>query len=131
MRNGHVFKGVPAHHGVKHGKKSSPGTQNPEPRTASWEPPVLATIASSNEGISELVASFEKHFEHTQATGSLVARRIKRLELRTREVVDRALRRWVWSDSDVDAALKEVSGGQKSPYEAAAGIIARLTGSVV
>jgi len=31
----------------------------------------------------------------------------------------------------VDAALRDVSAGVKSPYEAAAAIVARLTGSVV
>jgi hypothetical protein len=51
-----------------------------------------------------------------------------------RSDVDRALKRWVWSDAgpkrDVEAALDDVSAGRVSPYQAAQGILARLQGSV-
>jgi hypothetical protein len=56
-----------------------------------------------------------------------------RMQLRTREVVERAVRRWIWSDGqkdEMDAVMKDVAAGTRSPYEAAASLVARLQGSV-
>jgi LAO/AO transport system kinase len=107
-----------------------PGAAPPPP----WEPPVLATVASENTGVAELVVELERHFAHLEATGTLAGRRKRRLETRTRAVVDRALRRWAWSEAgprrEVEAALRDVAEGRASPYEAAQGIVARLQGSV-
>jgi hypothetical protein len=50
-----------------------------------------------------------------------------------REVVDRAVQRWLWAEGhgeELGAALRDVSAGERSPYEAAAAIVARLQGSV-
>lgn len=102
------------------------GTATPTP----WDPPVLATVATGNTGIAELVDALNRHFSHLEATGTLATRRRRRLDLRTREVVDRALRRWAWSDPGsrrhLEAALCDVAAGRVSPYDAAAGIVARL-----
>ncbi len=105
----------------------------PSSRPAEWEPPVLATIAAKGEGVDELVAALDKHFAHLTDSGRLAERRSKRMQIRTREVVDRAIKRWIWSDGqkdEMDALLKDVAAGTVSPYEAAAALVARLHGSV-
>jgi len=132
LRTGQVYRHVAAHHGPATSGQAArrPGGAAP----TDWEPPVLATVAPKNEGIDALVDAFERHYAQAQQSGMLAARRVRRLEARAREVVDRAIRRWVWSDggeADVTAALREVGAGTRSPYDAAAAIVARLTGSVV
>ncbi|MBI4542671.1 MAG: methylmalonyl Co-A mutase-associated GTPase MeaB [Gemmatimonadetes bacterium] len=147
LRSGQVYRHVPAHHGPTHGRTlgeaerslgASEGAERAvrqSERAAAatptpWEPPVLATVATGNTGIAELVDALNRHFAHLDATGTLATRRRRRLDLRTREVVDRALRRWAWSDAEsrrhLEAALSEVAAGRVSPYDAAAGIVARL-----
>lgn len=97
-----------------------------------WEPPVLPTIATQGDGVPELVAAIDKHFAFATEHGSLETRRSKRMVLRTRDVVDRAVKRWLWSGQkeEMDAILKDVESGGASPYEAAAALVARLHGSV-
>ncbi len=137
LRVGQVYRGVGAHHGVK--AKARHRLQADSSHTVealAWEPPVLATVASNNEGIEQLADAFEKHFAVSEASGALAARRARRLEVRTREVVDRAVRRWLWNggatgggSADAVAALDEVRAGTRTPYEAAAAVVASLTGS--
>ena len=90
----------------------------------------MVTTAFKDEGVAELIAALDKHFDAIEATGELAARRRRRLEARTREVLERALTRWVWSDAGpraaVDEALADVAAGRRSPYEAAAGVVERI-----
>ncbi len=146
LRSGQVYRHVRAHHGVSLKTASrqdakAPGGQAaaqladlPSWRPEAWEPPVLATSAADSTGVGELVAALDRHFQHLERTDQLAGRRKKRLEIRTREVVDRAVRRWIWSSDaqavEVESALKDVTAGVKSPYEAAAGIVAKLLGGV-
>ncbi len=123
LRVGQVYRHVAAHHGVTHGSKAAKGNKD---EARGWEPPVLATVASNNVGIEALADAFEKHYAASEASGALAARRTRRLEVRTREVVDRAVRRWLWNGG---VPLADVSAGTKTPYEAAAEIVARLTGT--
>jgi LAO/AO transport system kinase len=88
---------------------------------------VLATIASKGEGTTELVAALERHHESLTATGELMARRRRRLYQRTREVVDRATRQWVWQETGAEHVIRdrldEVAEGRLSPYEVAAEVL--------
>lgn len=152
LRSGQVYRHVGAHHGVSHkgGGQGDGGTERREKRSAGgsspslrpavppspalWEPPVLATVASNSTGIEELIGAFDRHFAQAQAGGSLEQRRARRREIRTREVVDRAVRRWLWTDGgngDVEPVMADVRAGSKSPYDAAKAIVARLSGSIV
>lgn len=131
LRAGQAFRHITAHHGVKLAKK--PETAAPGHRGTEWEPPVLPTIASQGDGVPELVAALDKHFAAWSESGRLAERRAMRMQLRTREVVERAVRRWIWSDGqqeEMDAVMKDVAAGKRSPYEAAAALVARLQGSV-
>jgi LAO/AO transport system kinase len=146
LRSGQVYRHVGAHHGVqtdgrtagpKDGKTGRAGRPSVRPSVGpspAWEPPVLATVASNSTGIEELIGAFDRHFAQAQAGGSLEQRRARRREIRTREVVDRAVRRWLWTDGgngDVEPVMADVRAGSKSPYDAAKAIVARLSGSIV
>ncbi|MBK6495226.1 MAG: methylmalonyl Co-A mutase-associated GTPase MeaB [Gemmatimonadales bacterium] len=126
LRAGKTLRNIPAHHGALRGPK---GPVIPEDDSG-WRPPVLLTIAAQGEGIPELVDALERHWQWLTESGGLASRRRDRLAQRTREVVDRAARRWVWQESHAEEAiaarLDEIGAGAMSPYELAAEIVAAL-----
>jgi LAO/AO transport system kinase len=142
IRRGNAFRNVPAHHGQRGSRVASrPGVQagvtlsnakgpNPNVSTAAWEQPVLLTSAVKGEGIADLVAALERHHEWLASSGELELRRRRRLMERTREVVDRATRKWVWEETRAEQLIKErldeVAGGQVSPYELALDVLEEL-----
>jgi len=132
LRAGNAFRHMQAHHGVSLKAAGAKGPSRSEASVA-WESPVLATVAAKGEGIEELAGALDRHAAHLEASGELAGRRTERMVVRTREVIDRAVRRWMWADGEqgeMEAVLRDVGAGLRSPYEAAAGVIARLQGSV-
>jgi LAO/AO transport system kinase len=121
IRRGHAYRHVPAHHGA------SAGRREPRPDVTGWEPPVLLTTASRGEGVPDLLAALDRHHEWLAASGELERRRRARLAARTREVVDRAARRWIWQETRAERLLgerlDEVVEGRLSPYDLAAEIL--------
>ena len=98
--------------------------------TNSWEQPVVLTTAAKGDGVPELAAALDRHHEWLVTSGELETRRRRRLLERTREVVERATRRWLWEETRAEqlitARLDEVAGGQLSPYELAAEVVEEL-----
>jgi len=92
-----------------------------------WNPPVLRTVATEDEGTEELVTALEEHVEAMRTTGVLGRRRKERLIRHTRDVVDRSLRQRVWKASDGQQRIAEnvdrVVSGAMSPYQLAELII--------
>jgi LAO/AO transport system kinase len=131
IRRGNAFRNVPAHHGIRGRNPAGPAGANgaPEPPAggSGWEPVVLLAAAAKGEGIAELVAALERHHEWLGRTGGLAERRRRRLLDRTREVVDRATRRWVWGETRAEQIIAErideVVEGRLSPYELAADVL--------
>jgi LAO/AO transport system kinase len=122
IRRGNAFRNVPAHHGaLKSGKREQ------EADDGRWRHRVVLTVAAKGEGVDELVAALDAHHEWLAAAGELEERRRRRLHERTREVVDRAMRRWIWNETAADEAIRrrlgDVAAGQLSPYELAADIL--------
>lgn len=140
IRRGNAFRNVPAHHGWKGAARGRPGARGGAPPagetagdatgTPGWEHPVLLTVAARGEGIAELVAALDRHHEWLVQSGQLAERRRRRLLDRTREVVDRATRRWVWGETraeqTIEAHLDDVMEGRLSPYELAADVLEGL-----
>jgi GTPase len=151
IRRGNAFRNMPAHHGVDSGEGNPRGgsrqrgrkavtlskVKGPKPRGTTksdddpvWEQPVLVTAAVKGDGIAEVVAALDKHHEWLTASGELEQRRRRRLLERTREVVERATRRWLWEETRaeqlINDRLDEVVGGQLSPYELAAEVLEEL-----
>lgn len=133
IRRGNAFRNMPAHHGVKAVRRNA-GTTEPSvasiPRSDRWDQPVLLTTAARGDGVAELVAALDRHHEYLTRSGELDQRRRKRLAGRTREVVDRATRKWVWDETRAEQIitdrLDELAGGRLSPYELAAEILDSL-----
>ncbi len=141
IRRGHAFRNVPAHHGYRAERRrgETAGGADGEParptagassRPEGWDPPVVLTVAAKGDGVAELVAALERHHEWLARSGALAERRRRRLLDRTREVVDRATRRWVWEETRADRMIaermEEVVEGRLSPYELAADVLEGL-----
>ncbi len=138
LKGGHAFRHVPAHHHpelqtAKTAREKTPSDAGTDGSDGPWAPPVIATAALRDEGIGELRGALDQHAAYLERGGGLQARRARQLAQRTRDVVERALRRWLWSDAGpraaLETALADVAAGRRSPYEAAAGVVERLRGS--
>jgi LAO/AO transport system kinase len=129
IRAGNAFKHVRAHHAAKvskTGETVTTGEVNATVATVptvSWQHPVLATVATKGEGIAELVSAIDAHYAELERAGDLGVRRRRRLFDRTREVVDRATRQWVWQETNAEQLIRdrldELAQGRVSPYEVA------------
>jgi LAO/AO transport system kinase len=123
IRAGNATRHVGAHHGRPMlAAPESSGADSPR-----WKQPVLGTVAPKGEGIAELVSAIDAHFAVLAASGLLAERRRGRLYDRTREVVDRATRQWLWQETGVEQAIRDrmddVAAGRLSPYEVAAEVL--------
>src|SRR5882724_1113461 len=109
------------------GSQSEPLPACPPPRLPAWEHPVFLTTASKGEGIDQLADALDRHHEWLITSGELQHRRRQRLLERTREVVERAARRWLWQETQAERLvcerLDDVARGRLSPYEVAAEIL--------
>ena len=138
IRRGNAFRGMPAHHGIdkaavkrKGGKAVGGEAGRREGGKAVgdefWDQPVLLTTAAKGEGIAELVAALDRHHDYLRRSGELELRRRRRLTDRTREVVDRATRKWIWEETRAEQLigqrLDQVVAGQLSPYDVAAEVL--------
>jgi len=127
LRRGNAFRNLPAHHHrsdrrtVGQSDRKRPQSDRPTVRPSDhWEPPVLATVATTGEGVAELAVALDRHRTFLDASGRLVARRRERLAERTRAVVERGLRQ-----------LPEMAEGRRSPYDVAADILEQLRSGAI
>jgi GTPase len=144
IRRGNAFRGMAGHHGGRAGGQagrradgqSVGGSDDPDatarpparpPDRLSWSPPVILTVAAKGDGVAELIEGLDRHHAWLAASGTLGARRRQRLLDRTREVVERATRRWIWDETRADERiaerLDEIVAGRVSPYEVAAEVL--------
>jgi LAO/AO transport system kinase len=124
IRRGNAYRNVPAHHG---GRAAPPRPRGPAAPPDAWDPPVVLTVAAKGEGIEDLLTALERHHEWLAQSGGLEERRRRRMLERTREVVDRAARRWMWGETQAEqvigARLDQVMDGRMSPYDVATEVL--------
>jgi len=125
IRRGNAFAHITPHHQPRAGRGGK-GRQRAETADV-WEPPVLTTVASKGEGIPELVDALNRHHSFLETSGKLAERRKRRLATRTRAVVNRAIRQWVWDETQAEdllaKRLDDVAAGTRTPYEVAAEVL--------
>ena len=128
IRQGNAFRNVRAHHGFR--GKVPRAAQDPPGQPTAWAQPVVLTVAVKGEGVEELVTALDAHYDSLEAGGGLVERRRRRFLERTREVVERAARRWVWNETGaqrhIDERLDDIVAGRVSPYEVAVEVLEEL-----
>lgn len=134
IRSGNAYRHVRAHHGLEKkaggadradGKAGGPADRRSAEEI--WKHPVLGTIASKGEGIELLADALDGHHEWLVETGELGIRRRRRVFERTREVVDRASRQWIWQETAaeqmINDRLDDLAAGRTSPYEVAGEVL--------
>jgi LAO/AO transport system kinase len=140
IRRGNAFRNVPAHHGfdgrpVKAGARAARGGRGAAAAgtpsgPSEWAPPVVLIVAAKGDGVAELIAALDRHHAWLEESGALTERRRRRLLDRTREVVDRAARRWVWEETRanerIEQRLDDIASRAASPYEVAAEVLESL-----
>ena len=135
LRLGQMFKNVPAHHGVdlkrlNPAKAARAAAADPHADDADrWTPPVLATVAAKGEGVDELAAALDRHFEYLERTGALRTRRRQRLRERVISAAERHLQARLWGDQEaaawLDAQLDGLEAGQTTPFTVADELLSR------
>jgi LAO/AO transport system kinase len=104
-----------------------------EERSATaWKPPIVRTVASTGEGIGELLATVDKHRAHAEADGSWQLRRLDRARREIEALAMATLRRRVevQRGEELSELAAEVRDGVRDVYDAAdqlAGRIAQTT----
>jgi LAO/AO transport system kinase len=141
LRNGATLKNVPAHHGVD---LSRPMTEderlamNParaarraarDESSDRWTPPVLRTVASQDDGLTELLGALERHFGYLERSGALRERRRARLRDRVIDVVEQRVRQRLWADAEtnqwLDGQLSNLEMGATNPFDVADALLLR------
>jgi LAO/AO transport system kinase len=141
LRSGETLKNVPAHHGVQLGRpmtKAEKLAMNParaareaatEVDAERWVPPVLRSVAMKGEGVEEVAAAIDRHFQYLTVSGELHRRRRLRLRRRVVEVVESKVRRRLWADAPLSAWLDEqlasLESGERNPFDVADALLAR------
>jgi LAO/AO transport system kinase len=124
IRRGNAYRNVPAHHG---GGAAGPRPRSPATPPDAWDHPVVLTVAAKGEGIEDLLTALERHHEWLAQSGGLEERRRRRMLERTREVVDRAARRWMWDETQAEQVIRgrldQVMDGRMSPYDVATEVL--------
>ncbi len=139
IRRGNAFRHVAPHHRADSRTvgQSDRGRHPSRPtvrQSDDWEPPVLATVASTGAGVDELAAALDRHHVYLQASGQLAERRRRRLAARTRAVLERGVQRWLVEATRAEELLQqrldEVADGRRSPYDVAAEILDQVKAGV-
>jgi len=87
-----------------------------------WKPPVVMTVATTSDGVADLVEQIDAHREHLESSGELDRRRLARVRreieaLALSEVQNRFESRS--GGADLDALSAQVLAGRTDPFTAA------------
>ena len=95
-----------------------------------WMPPIVKTVASTNQGTGDLDAAIAKHFEHLQTSGELDRRNRERVRIRINTLLkEKFMGRLIGetlSEADYEKVLEEVLRKRSNPHEAAEDVIRRV-----
>ncbi|MGH9141402.1 MAG: methylmalonyl Co-A mutase-associated GTPase MeaB [Vicinamibacterales bacterium] len=96
-----------------------------------WRPPIVKTVATTGQGLPELVEAIAQFRAHSR--GTRAARRRTRTEYRLRELVAQRfmdhLERRVLQSGELAAIVDRIAAREVDPYTAANDLLARATGS--
>jgi LAO/AO transport system kinase len=94
-----------------------------------WNPPVVCTIASQGDGVSELHGKIEEHHAFQAESGLLEKHRRRNVEATVRAIVEAEIHRELWGDESLarlHGLVDEVMAGRKTPRQASADILSMI-----
>jgi len=96
-----------------------------------WRPPIVRTVATTGQGVAELVATIGRFREHTRA--EFGSRRRARAEFRLREILSRRFLQRVEGQvlrpGEFEDYLERIARRELDPYSAASEIMSRAVGT--
>jgi LAO/AO transport system kinase len=95
-----------------------------------WKPEILKTVAQTGEGVEEVVAALDRHWQWLQESGELKRRRTRRAREEIEAIAVTALReRWgdVHERTELDELAERLVAGETDPYAAADELLATYT----
>ena len=88
-----------------------------------WLPPILPTVATRNEGVTEVISAIDQHLgddrEDDQATHREHLRAVFSVEQLVRQISGSKVADWLTESEPGKALLEEVIGKRTHPYDAA------------
>ena len=87
-----------------------------------WTPPVLKSVATSNQGIDEIVSEINKHREYLIDNNIFQKKRVENLKLRIKDIVSEQISKKIWNTENLKllhTSMEDVLSGTISPYELA------------
>jgi LAO/AO transport system kinase len=103
-------------------------TKAEEAAVANWSPAVLPTVATSGDGVAELVQAIHGHYQHLQQSGGLAARE----RARVRSEMDGLLRESLMEgfmehqpEGSFESAVESVLNKKKAPRQAVRELVER------
>lgn len=95
--------------------------------TPSWKPPILRTIASTSEGITELRNNLESHYKYLITSGHLDKLNKKRAHDEfmsiLRDIINKRLLKKYVDESSLESILNDILKHKIDPYTAASKLI--------
>ena len=96
-----------------------------------WRPPIVRTVATTGQGVAELVATIARFRAHTRT--ALGSRRRARAEFRLREILSRRFLQRVEGQvlrpGEFEDYLERIARRELDPYSAASEIMSRAVGA--
>lgn len=95
-----------------------------------WRPPIIATVATRDEGIDELWSAIREHRTHQEQDGALAARRDARLRDELRAIVRARIQQQVdatCTGPAFERLVERVASRELDPYAAAAQLLGEDT----
>ncbi len=95
-----------------------------------WMPPIVKTVASRGEGITELDDALQKHFHYLAASGELDRRNRERVRIRIETLLkEKFMGRLIGETvtaGDYEKILDDVLRKRNNPHDAAASVLTRV-----
>ncbi len=95
-----------------------------------WRPPIQKVIANQGEGITELIAYIEKHFEYIKGNGQLAQRRTKRIRDEMLDIlssnIGRHIKGRIVDSGRLDGYVEQIKQHETDPYTVVGSIIKEM-----
>jgi LAO/AO transport system kinase len=127
-----IIQAAPPEHDAHHGAAGlPPGPPAANEPDATWEPPIVRSVAVRGEGISELGEALQRHLGWLEASGERRRREVARaragfIALLRERLLAGALRRLESELGRLDAVAARIADREADPYALATELAARL-----
>jgi LAO/AO transport system kinase len=99
-------------------------------REQGWNPPILKTVATTGEGVEELVSSIDAHHKYLTKSGEIRRNQEHRASAQLETIVEKSFMRKLFVEAEEKSLfqklVKEVMNRQIDPYTAAERLILQL-----